>query len=207
VRPAAVHPLCGAHTSPPAPPVPWGPPQNNQMTSDADASLLTSLFPTSPRLRRACVLHVPTGTPRHLALPAGCLDALGSIWLFLRRPFLPISSELHRTRAPTVWRAHLPACASGALASLMVCALATPSSSSSFLGGGAESAAADRKRCGRAMLAGWQPKSGLVAICYAGIPLSTRPPTACCSTTRHALSRSQRLRGDSSAEEPTRNPG
>ena len=28
------------------------------------------------------------GMPRHPALPAGCLDALGSIWLFLRGPFV-----------------------------------------------------------------------------------------------------------------------
>ena len=124
-----------------------------------------------------------------------------------RADFLPISSELHRTRAPPVWRAHLPPCASGALASLMVCALATPSSSASFFGGGAESTAADRRRCGRVLLAGRQPKSGLVAISSAVIPLSTRPPTACCSTTRHAISRSQRLRADSPADEPTRNPG
>ena len=124
-----------------------------------------------------------------------------------RADFLPISSELHRIRAPPVRRAHLPPCASGALASLMVCALATPSSSASFFGGGAESTAADRRRCGRVLLAGRQPKSGLVAISSAVIPLSTRPPTACCSTTRHAISRSQRLRADSPADEPTRNPG
>ena len=36
-----------------------GPFQNNQMNSDADASLPTSLFPTSPRLRRACFLDIP----------------------------------------------------------------------------------------------------------------------------------------------------
>ena len=119
-----------------------------------------------------------------------------------RSDFLPISSELHRTRAPPVWRAHLPPCASGALASLMVCALATPSSSASFLGGGAESAAADRRRCGRVLLAGWQPKSGLVAICYAVIPLSTRPPTACCSTTRHANQGANGFEGTP----PRRNP-